>query len=205
MSSDFSKSASSAGRLTIGLPVAALVSVGLFLGMAAMIRSEGAPSPPPPERDGIVLPEVRTELDPTRLEPIDPTKIETPPPPDTRPDSVDRPQPGPSDIGPRPTPGGDGPIDLPQPPFSADLAILQFAPDYPPTCLNRGEEGYAVVVFDVTTAGDVINARVVESSNRCFERPSLRAIERWKFNPTAGDSGIAARGVRKVFRFQITG
>ena len=62
------------------------------------------------------------------------------------------------------------------------------APDYPERCADGASPMEAVtLLFDVTETGRTTNARVVSSTNTCFERSALRTINRWRFSPKTVD------------------
>ncbi len=187
-------------RAIIVLPAAVLVTLGIFFAMSGLIRSEAIiDNDPPPPIDSFVMPD--------RPEPLaasaftqDPT---LPPAPEVP--EIDRGSPGegPDWVPETPT-TPTGPTEIFTEVPSLSSAILQFQPTYPSSCLNKGTEGYAIVVFDVTANGDVVNARIADSSHRCFERAALDAIRKWKFSPTPRQSGVVSRGLRKSFRFQLS-
>lgn len=59
----------------------------------------------------------------------------------------------------------------------------QVAPAYPATERNSGITGEVLVEFTVDESGRVSSARVVRSSHGAFEAPTLRAVEKWRFEP----------------------
>lgn len=59
-------------------------------------------------------------------------------------------------------------------------------PDYPQSALTTGAEGWVNVRLSVTPAGNVLDPRVVESSNGAlFNRAALSAVSKWKYEPFA--------------------
>ena len=190
--------------MVLGLPLAALVTAGLFLGMGALIKNDvvdGDPMPPAPE-----IPSITRQIEDTPpSKPAERPDTTLPPEPqrDTitldpvRHDGVPNPGPKP---GPLPNNDGIGEINI-----TLDNAIIALTPDYPNTCLDKGIEGTATVKFDVTRNGVVTNAKVVNASHKCFQKASLKAIRGWKFQVTGrGGNAIAQRGLQKTFRFQIS-
>lgn len=80
------------------------------------------------------------------------------------------------------TDGVDGLIDasrLDRPPRTR----WQTPPSYPFEARRTGENGTVVVAFTVDRQGNVHDARIVSSTDRIFEEPTLRAVARWKFEP----------------------
>lgn len=59
-------------------------------------------------------------------------------------------------------------------------------PDYPKDALRSGAEGWVNVSMSVTPAGEVLDPRVVASSNGTqFDRAALSAVTKWKYEPFA--------------------
>lgn len=59
----------------------------------------------------------------------------------------------------------------------------QSAPFYPAEAKRNGLGGTVTVEFLVDERGHVLEPRVVNSSDRVFEEPSLRAVAKWRFEP----------------------
>jgi TonB family protein len=62
-------------------------------------------------------------------------------------------------------------------------ARLQVSPVYPGKEKIEGIIGTVQVEFIVDETGAVRNPQIVSSTNRAFEEPTLRAVERWRFVP----------------------
>jgi protein TonB len=187
------------------MPLAAVVTAGLFLVMGGLIQNdmvildEVEPTPP--------IDIFRGKTDEPLPETVFPDPTDLPDVPDLPKQEYPTVDPNPI-IDPIPGPGKGSETIIDTGPIQLGLAgaLITPAPQYPSTCLQRGVEGRATVVFDVTNNGQVINERIVSSSHSCFERPSLRAIRNWKFRSRGnGGTGIAERGVRKTFVFNIDG
>lgn len=71
------------------------------------------------------------------------------------------------------------------------------APTYPSAERAAGVEGEVLVEFIVDESGRVTQPVVIRSSRAAFESPTLRAVEKWRFEPGKKDG----RAVR--FRMQI--
>lgn len=79
-------------------------------------------------------------------------------------------------------------------------------PRYPQQMLERGVNGVAVVMFDVTEEGRPDNVRVVMSIPHAdFGREGVRAVQRWRYTPRI-ENGVAVRreGVVTSFDYQIS-
>lgn len=57
------------------------------------------------------------------------------------------------------------------------------APNYPAEARSAGITGEVVVEFVVDETGQVRHPRVLRSSDSVFEAATLRAVERWRFEP----------------------
>jgi protein TonB len=62
-------------------------------------------------------------------------------------------------------------------------ARLQVSPVYPTREKSTGTTGRVEVEFTVDETGAVMNPSVVSSTDRAFEEPTLRAVEKWRFLP----------------------
>jgi len=104
------------------------------------------------------------------------------------------------------TPGAFGPGDptggpqkttwakfLDQPP----RAKVQVSPDYPPALKHESITGVVTIEFDVDVKGRVVSARVLESTHRAFEEPTIRAVLKWRFEPGVSQGRIVP------FRMQV--
>jgi len=70
--------------------------------------------------------------------------------------------------------------------------ISQAAPVYSSDLRAACIEGQVVVSFTITASGDVINPKVVSSTDRNLENPALEAVRKWKFAPATKD-GVAIK------------
>jgi protein TonB len=66
----------------------------------------------------------------------------------------------------------------------------QISPIYPSEARRSGMTGRVVVEFIVDEEGHVHDPRVMSSSDRVFEEPTLRAISRWRFEPGRKDGRV---------------
>lgn len=78
------------------------------------------------------------------------------------------------------------------------------APGYPEGCaVGAAPLETVTVMFDITADGRADNAKVVSSSNACFEGEALRALALWRFAPrTVGGVPAAAAGKRATLNFK---
>ena len=183
-------------RWIVGAPFAGIVTAGLFLLMAFLIREKPVDLPPPIESLRV---KITAEITDTPInDPKPPTDRLKQKPPETEMDfpPVDR------TGGPTIDPG---PFEIERnPPTDRGVGVgptIRIAPPYPETCRSRGIEGLVVVEFDVTPEGNVVNPRVVDTPNACFTRPILKAVSNWKYAPAGG--GGMRYGVIERFNFQL--
>jgi protein TonB len=198
-------------RLIIGVPVAGVVTLLLFLLMNRLIFTEELELEE--ERDAlqIVIAEQVEEIQANVRElTIDdvPEVQPPPPPPQIERQAAEQPTEDMSTIV------GEIP-DFEAPTLSgADVdfnvsdrdaqPLVRIEPQYPMRAAERGVEGSCWVRFDVTPDGVTTNAEVFRCDSSLFQRASLRAVERWRYQP-AIQNGTARwrRGVETRFDFQL--
>lgn len=80
--------------------------------------------------------------------------------------------------------------------------LVRILPDYPPN--GRGD-GWVLVRFNISPAGTVTNAAVVEAKPRgIFDKNALRAIERWRYRPAVVDGrAVERRGLQVRLIFEL--
>ncbi len=139
-----------------------------------------------------------------RQEPIDPEVLKNAPVEPGRPDTAF------SGEGLRVTtqPTGPGPITTTltgiSQPDGPLINIVRVEPAYPAVAAARELEGWVDVRFDVTTDGRVVNAIVIGSSHRVFERAAIAAALRFRFRaPVVNGIPQVASGIEYRFRFRM--
>jgi protein TonB len=87
------------------------------------------------------------------------------------------------------------------------LPLVNVTPNYPTRAASRGIEGWCQVSFTVTGNGDVRDVVVVDAEPQgIFDSSSIRAAERFKFQPKVVDGvGVDVPNVQYVFRYQLEG
>lgn len=187
-------------RWFAGLPLAGLITLGLFAMMAGMIKLDRGHKDPRAAPVLEIFPQIKeTPIDPRPTPPKGPT-LDDPPPIDIPP--TDRAKaPGPVvSIAPGPPQIVDPEIGR-----AANVGpLIRYAPPYPDTCRSRGVMGIVLVQFDVTPEGNVVNARVIDAPDRCFNR-IVSTVSKWKY-PPAYENGrpVMRYGVVEKFNFQLT-
>lgn len=194
-------------RLAVGFPVAAIVTIILFLIMSAMIRQNIKLE----EEKAAVKIDITAQLQDTDLsnaaKDFKRPTLDTPPPP---PPAVTDPSNRPALDGVR--------AEIPQ--LEANLSIgtgfnpdrdaqplVRIPPQFPERCQARaGGRETVVVEFDVTPDGTTTNIRVVDSSNSCFNSSATRSVERWKYQPKIVENKAEwRRGVQTSVVFVLEG
>ncbi len=187
-------------RWIAGSPVAALITAPLFLFMASAVSQPIGDLPPSkPALQIKITPEIIEtsihKLTPPRPVPEDqpPIEIKKTIPGEKPVVKSEQPDFTPDDVGPS---GGDNVVVAP---------LIRVTPAYPERCRSRGAEGDVLVQFDVAADGSVINPRIIESSDSCFDRTVLRTVAGWKYPPARRSGEPAPRyGLMERFSFQIT-
>ena len=86
------------------------------------------------------------------------------------------------------------------------LPLVRVEPQYPQGAKQRKLEGWVQVRFTISTAGSVKDAAVVKSSNSVFERSALQAVSKWKYQPQMREGKPAeAPDQQVVLRFKMEG
>ncbi len=108
-------------------------------------------------------------------------------------------------------------LETPPPPQIADTAIDFFkvevkpkliqaaTPEYPEIARKAGIEGRVVVLMIVDTNGNVVEAKVIQSTNPVFNEPALKAAYRHKFTPAMMKDRKVKVKVIRPFVFKLTG
>ncbi|WP_300528176.1 energy transducer TonB [Maricaulis sp.] len=199
------------GRLLVGGPIAAFVTIALFVIMYNLIIPDEVELGEESDALRISINDEVAEVEARRRDTtIDDVDQVDPPPP---PPQIER------QAAEQPTEGLDtivGQIpefDAPQ--LASDSVsfsvsdrdaqpLVRIEPQYPPRAAERGVEGTCAVRFDVTPDGTPTNVQILTCSSSMFERASIRAVERWRYNPKIEDGiPVARRGVETQFNFQL--
>ena len=197
-------------NLLISLVVAAAITFALFFLMQFLIAMDAEQ----PERGeavriaDITMPEIELEVQRIQPKPQQPEEIEELPELPEPTLSIDAPTTGgiqlgqvEIDVG---AMGGDASISS----FDSEyLPIVVINPQYPNRALERGIEGWCQVSFTVDENGGVVDPVVVDADPpNIFDSASLRAVQRFRFNPRTKDGqAVRTPGVQYVFRFNLEG
>ncbi len=84
------------------------------------------------------------------------------------------------------------------------MPLVKVLPIYPRRALLRGEEGWVLLRFTITASGRVKDIEVVESTDSIFERPSIEAAKKFKYQPRiVNGEPVEVTGVLHYVRFGI--
>jgi len=174
-------------RLPLILPLAAIMTVGLFLMMRQLIdigpvRPVAEVEPPAVViRFDPVEAEIDRSPDMIEIEPIAP--LPAPPTLETSVSPVDAvPGTGGHVVAPvgHSEISGSGSVIISQ---REPVPVVRVQPIYPPRAAERGLEGQCSVLFDITPQGTTTNVRALDCSSSLFERASISAVADWRYNP----------------------
>lgn len=76
-------------------------------------------------------------------------------------------------------------------------------PSYPRRARINGMMGVVTVVFDVTEDGSMDDVAIVDSTARIFEKPVLKALKRWRYEPFRLDGEPVRARVTRTFQFEL--
>ncbi len=186
-------------RWIFGLPLAGLVTIALFAMMAGLVKIEREPNEPKEIPNLEIFPKIVEKPIIDDRHPPKHTFREQPPVEIQPSEKRGRPDPVPYT---RPNPSGGTDQKISVQPVIAPL--IRYNPPYPDNCRNRGATGIVLVQFDVSPEGDVINARVIDAPDRCFNR-IISTVSKWKY-PPAFENGrpVTRYGIVERFDFQLT-
>lgn len=89
---------------------------------------------------------------------------------------------------------GSGLPNLLQAPNSEPSPIVRINPKYPVAAARDGLEGWVQLRFSVDATGAVTDIEVIAANpQRVFEQEAVRALKRWKYQPSTLDGASAKR------------
>ncbi len=90
--------------------------------------------------------------------------------------------------------------------LGAGYPINVCAPVYPEEALARGQEGWVLIEFSISTEGRVVNSTVIDSSPpEIFDASALEGMSKCRFSPKTSDNGIpmAVQDARVTVRYEL--
>lgn len=194
-------------RLAIGLPLAAGITAGLFFLMRTLITVDAIPVEAATDYEFDIFEEVTLVEPDTGPDMTDITQVNPPPPVPVLP------------TDPASLPDGDlidfvGTLPTLDPPvinsggtiFVADVdarPLVRIEPIYPNPAAQRGLEGRCLMIFDIAADGTPSNVRA-DCTNSIFAGASIRAVERWRYNPAIENGAPQVRrNVNTTLNFRL--
>ncbi len=194
-------------RYASALSAGTLITFALLFVMQALIHLQPGAAVETRERGQLIWLKRVVEERPVerREEPIDPEILKNAPVDPGRPETAVT---G-TGLGLVTEPAGPGPITTTltgiSQPDGPLINIVRVEPVYPAAAATREIEGWVDVRFDVTTDGRVVNAVVIGSSHRVFERAAIEAAQRFRFRaPVVNGTPRVASGIEYRFRFTMS-
>ena len=196
----------SSARVGVGGLLAVPVAIGLFYLMQALVDRDYKQEDTKARKIAdIVVPDKVIE---TNLKEVKPEKVEDPeePPPDLEPIDFD------TDIDmnvANTAPNTGINLKLSSSGMSSGdgeyLPIVKVAPIYPRRAQTRGISGYCIVEYTVTKTGSIRDPQPVDCQpSGIFERASVKAAEKFKYNPRVVDGEpIEVAGVQNKFTYEL--
>ena len=83
------------------------------------------------------------------------------------------------------------------------MPLNTVAPAYPAAARRERVEGDVQVCFNVDREGRPFRIAVRSSSNRVFEKPSIRAIRASRYRPVPDGEAVPAIKTCRTFRFRL--
>ena len=194
-------------RFITTAPIAALVTFALFVAMTSLIRTEFVPQAKSENAAFEIAPVVedveilRADRTPERLETVD-----TPPPPPR----IDTPVASEPQVALVSVAGAIP--ELPEPAIQlAKLSIqaidrnVQPLVRIPPVVPgNASRSGHCDVRLDVSPDGQPFNVVATRCTDSVFERPTLRSVRKWKYQPRIeGGVAVAQTGLTNRVTYRL--
>jgi TonB family protein len=80
--------------------------------------------------------------------------------------------------------------------------LSQKRPIYPTSLVEKGTEGSVTVGFTVDPVGNILNLRVLSSTDREFEQAALDAVKQWRIGPGKKGGRFVATNLSVVLNFR---
>lgn len=198
-------------RLLVGVPIAAVITFLLFMLMQRLILTDEVELEEARDELAISISEEVEDLSVRQREVTmdDVNEVEPPPPPPQIERQVaEAPAEDMNTIAGE-IPEFDAP-DLGSGDVSFDVSdrdaqpMVRIPPQYPPRAAERGVEGSCLMQFDVTPDGTPTNIVALDCTSSLFERSSIRAVERWRYEPRIENgNAVWRRGVQTSLDYQL--
>ena len=197
-------------RWVVFTPLAAILTVGIFLAMRALISKEFQPQDKAETASFEINPTVEDIKVTKRETKVDKVKkvITPPPPPQIERAKADKPTEKIASI--------EGAIpEFETPKIDASnfkitvsdrdaQPLVRIPPQMPSRFLSGDNSGYCKAEFDVSPEGKPFNVRTSICTNRTLESATIKSIQKWKYNPKIVDGRSVSRsGVQTTVKFNL--
>jgi len=82
--------------------------------------------------------------------------------------------------------------------------LVRIPPVTPPRFLEGNNSGHCRVQFDVSPEGSPFNVVATSCTTRILERPTIKSVQKWRFNPKIVDGrAVSMSGVQNKVVFQL--
>ena len=184
------------------------VTIGITLGMAAMIKTEFTPQD---KSEGMTFDINPVQIDipspPERVKPKEAKRVETPPPPPILDHGkTDKPTEPPVQMG-----GGVPTFKMPVLTTGAPIIVVsnrnvqplvRVAPIMPPRAKTSG---HCKVRFNVSAEGAPYDVTATYCTSSIFERSTVKSVQKWKYNPKiVNGRAVAMIGVENKVSYRLT-
>ena len=199
-------------RAGVALPLAAVLTVGLTLSMAAMIAVEYQPQDKSEAMTFEINPTVEALPPPREDLTIDPLKkVETPPPP-----PVDRNFKTAAVAVPLIPANKIIPIfeitditmglDDFKPSIDRDPGpVVRIPPIFPSRFLQGNHSGFCTVRYDVNAQGQLLNVATTYCSDPSLERPTVKSVLKWTYPPKVQNGrAVGRKGLETKIRYDLS-
>lgn len=195
-------------RWIVGIPVAALVTVGLFVLMMTLIAEEFKPQEKVANASFEINPtveDIKVIKRETKVQQV--KKVVTPPPPPTiERQQASKPQERIASLE-GAIPEFEAPkIDRQNFKIAVSDRDAQPLVRIPPIMPPRAEKsGHCRVKFDVSPEGAPFNVVATYCTQKLFERATIKSVQKWKYNPKIVDGrNVARQGVENKVTYRLT-
>lgn len=195
-------------RWIIGVPVAALVTVGLFVLMMTLIAEEFKPQEKSASATFEINPtveDIKVVKRETKVQQV--KKVITPPPPPT----IERQQAAKPQERIASLEGAIPEFEAPKidrQNFKIAVSDRDAQPlvRIPPIMPPRAEKsGHCRVQFDVSPEGAPFNVVATYCTQSLFERATIKSVQKWKYNPKVVDGrNVARTGVQNKVTYRLS-
>lgn len=195
-------------RWIVGIPVAALVTVGLFVLMMTLIAEEFKPQEKSASASFEINPtveDIKVIKRETKVQQV--KKVITPPPPPT----IERQQAAKPQERIASLEGAIPEFEAPKidrQSFKIAVSDRDAQPlvRIPPIMPPRAEKsGHCRVRFDVSPEGAPFNVETTYCTQSLFSRATIKSVQKWKYNPKVVDGrNVARKGVENKVTYRLS-